>query len=168
MKLALVVVAAAAVLALTGCSGISADRASLNSTGVPAPIHTRTGLHAGNEGTGAAGSLTVALTKPISVAGHVDTTVSCSTGRTYRAAAGPVTIDGTSVSLSVSVAAFTGPGSYSAVVTASVTPSGSDATQVAGLPGIPVTITSAGGAVNLSATGTAGRVVAGSFTWACS
>jgi hypothetical protein len=39
---------------------------------------------------------------------------------------------------------------------------------VAGLPGIPVSLTSTGGSVDLSATGSGGHTIAGSFGWACS
>jgi hypothetical protein len=156
---------------LTGCSGLAGTRTSAASapTGAATPrTHSGVTHPSGGSGAGGAGSLTAALTAPVAVSGHVDDTVTCTTGRQYRAVVAPTVIGGDNVSLQVLVSGYTGAGSYSAIVTASITPTGSAPTSVAGVPGIPVSLTSTGGSVDLSATGSGGHTLAGSFDWACS
>ncbi len=160
-----------AVAALTGCSALAGNRTSAVTvpTGAATPrTHSGVAHPSGGSGAGGAGSLTVAVTEPVALSGHVDDTVTCTTGREYRAVVAPTVIAGDTVSLQVLVSGYTGAGSYSAIVTASITPTGSAATSVAGLPGIPVSLTSTGGSVDLSATGSGGHTIAGSFGWACS
>jgi hypothetical protein len=118
-------------------------------------------------GTGGAGSLTVGITSPIAVAGHVDTPVSCDiAGRRYAESA-TGSVGGSTVAESLRVASYTGPGSYSALVTVSLV--GPDAARYA-VDAVPanVTITSTGGSVSFSASTSAGRTLAGSISWACS
>jgi len=118
-------------------------------------------------GTGGPGSLTVGITSPVTVAGHVDTPVSCETaGRRYVESSTGV-VNGATVAESVRVANYTGPGSYPAVITVSLV--AADASKYA-IDAVPATveITSAGGSVSFSASTAAGRTLAGSISWACS
>jgi hypothetical protein len=118
------------------------------------------------KGTGGPGSLTVAITAPVAVAGHVNTEVSCQTTGTRYLATASGTIQGYTVSENVRVAGYHGPGSYPALVTMSVTgPQAHDAVSA-----VPATgeITAAGGDISFSATTAAGRTLAGSISWACS
>jgi hypothetical protein len=118
------------------------------------------------KGTGGPGSLTVAITSPVAVSGHVDTEVSCqATGARYTASASG-TLHGYTVADVVRVVGYHGPGSYPALVTVSVT--GASARDA--ITAVPATaqITAAGGDVSFSATTDAGRTLAGSIAWACS
>ncbi len=117
-------------------------------------------------GAGGPGSLTVAITAPVAVAGHVNTEVSCQTrGARYVATAGG-SIQGYTVNDVVRVAGYHGPGSYPALVTMSVTgPQANDAVSA-----VPATaeITAAGGNISFSAATDSGRTLAGTIAWACS
>jgi hypothetical protein len=155
-------------LLVPGCR-VAASSAS--STGVAPASTTVTGATAAapgsvGTGTGGAGSLTVNITSPVAVAGHVDTPVSCETaGRRYVESATGV-VGGATVAEGVRAANYTGPGSYSALVTVSLV--GTDAARYA-IDAVPATveITSAGGSVSFSAT-SGGRTLAGAISWACS
>ncbi|MCG2801644.1 MAG: hypothetical protein L6311_06035 [Cellulomonas sp.] len=160
---------------LAGCTTTGSSRqaragaGALTSQSAITALPTTSGAgDAAGTGSGDAGSLTVALSEPVSISGHVDTTVDCTAGRAYRATAGPAVIDGTTVSVTVVAADYSTPGAYSAVVTAAVTPTGSEGVSIAGIPGVPVTISATGGSVELSVTGTSGRAISGSISWACS
>ncbi|CAO5238523.1 hypothetical protein [Frankia sp. AgKG'84/4] len=117
-------------------------------------------------GAGGPGSLTVAITAPVAVAGHVNTEVSCQThGARYVATAGG-SIQGYTVNDVVRVAGYHGPGSYPALVTMSITgPQANDAVSA-----VPATaeITAAGGNISFSAATDTGRTLAGTIAWACS
>jgi hypothetical protein len=92
--------------------------------------------------------------------------VSCETaGRRYVESATGV-VGGATVAEGVRAANYTGPGSYSALVTVSLV--GTDAARYA-IDAVPATveITSAGGSVSFSAT-SGGRTLAGAISWACS
>jgi hypothetical protein len=118
-------------------------------------------------GTGGPGSLTVDITTPVAVAGHVTTPVSCdATGRRYVESASG-TLNGATVSQSVRVAGFDGPGTYPAVVAVSVTAADATPQSVEAVPA-SVEITSTGGSVSFSASTAAGRTLAGSIVWSCS
>ena len=155
-------------LLVPGCR-VAASPAS--SARVAAASTTVTGATAATPGsvgtgTGGAGSLTVNITSPVAVAGHVDTPVSCETaGRRYVESATGV-VGGATVAEGVRAANYTGPGSYSALVTVSLV--GTDAARYA-IDAVPATveITSAGGSVSFSAT-SGGRTLAGAISWACS
>lgn len=118
-------------------------------------------------GTGGAGSLSISITSPVTIAGHVSTPVSCQTGaRRYVESATGAT-DGATVTQSVRVAAYSGPGTYPALVTVSVLAADSERYAVEAVPA-SVTITQTGGSVDFSAATAAGRSLSGSISWACS
>lgn len=144
---------------LSGCSVRAAG------TGVVVPL---TSPPAVGTGAGGAGSLTVDITSPVTVSGHVDAAVTCSTGRIYRAAASSAVIEGTTFSISVNAPAYHGPGTYTSTVGVTVIQGDGGTTAVGALPGIPVTITETGGSFAVSAAGSNGRTVSGSVQWACS
>ncbi|WP_230202768.1 hypothetical protein [Parafrankia discariae] len=121
----------------------------------------------GGAGAGGPGSLTVDITSPVDVAGHVSTAVSCqSTARRYVESS-TATIEGRTVSQGVRVAGYDGPGSYPAVITVSVVAPDSGRYAIDAVP-TTVEITSAGGSVSFSASTSGGRTLAGSIAWACS
>ncbi len=118
-------------------------------------------------GTGGPGSLTVDITSPVAVSGHVDTPVSCETaGRRYVASA-TGTIRGYTVADTVRIANYHGPATYPAVVTVSVSSSAEGKYAIDAVPATAV-ITSAGGSVSFTAQTSAGRTLAGSIVWSCS
>lgn len=122
---------------------------------------------AGGAGVGGPGSLTVDITSPVDVAGHVSTAVSCqSTARRYVESS-TATIEGRTVSQGVRVAGYDGPGSYPAAITVSVVAPDSGRYAIDAVPAT-VEITSAGGSVSFSASTSGGRTLAGSIIWACS
>ncbi|MCK9927764.1 hypothetical protein MXD62_11385 [Frankia sp. Mgl5] len=122
---------------------------------------------AGGAGAGGPGSLTVDITSPVDVAGHVSTAVSCqSTARRYVESS-TATIEGRTVSQGVRVAGYDGPGSYPAAITVSVVAPDSGRYTIDAVPAT-VEITSAGGSVSFSANTSGGRTLAGSIVWACS
>ncbi len=156
-------IAAAAIMlvaasVLTGCQSRLGNAIDENTTRTPVA----------EEGVGGAGSVTVSITQPVEIAGHVDTTVTCTPGRVYTAHAEGATVEGATIAFTVTVRGFDGPGSYDGLVSASITESTATETLVSGVPGVPVTISETGGSIDLSASGSAGRTVAGSFDWACS
>ncbi|WP_322759139.1 hypothetical protein [Frankia sp. Cr2] len=117
-------------------------------------------------GTGGPGSLTVSITSPVAVAGHVDTTVTCEAGRRYAETANGV-IRGYTVAETVRVAAYHGPGSYPALVTVSVS-SSAEGTYAVEAIATTAAITSTGGSLSFSGQTSAGRTLAGSISWSCS
>ncbi|ETA04046.1 hypothetical protein CcI156_09055 [Frankia sp. CcI156] len=125
-----------------------------------------TSTDAVGKGAGGPGSLTVAITSPVAVSGHVDTVVSCQTAGARYVASASGSVHGYAVSDVVRVAGYHGPGSYQASVTVSMT--GPDAHYA--VTAVPATaqVTATGGDVSFSATSTGGRTLAGSIAWACS
>ncbi|MBL7489310.1 hypothetical protein I6A60_11445 [Frankia sp. AgB1.9] len=154
-------------LLVPGCRAGAAAVSTADAAPATAPAAVAGSSAPVGAGTGGAGSLTLGITSPIAVAGHVDTAVSCQiAGRRYAESA-TGSVGGSTVAESVRVASYTGPGSYSALVTVSLV--GPDAARYA-VDAVPATvmITSTGGSVSFSASTSAGRTLAGSISWACS
>ncbi len=178
--MAVMLLAGMAVLPLSACqpgartagTAVSAATTQASSTSpsvtAAAPVATApaTGGTSAGRGVGGPGSLTVSITSPITVAGHVDTTVSCDTGRRYVESASGV-IHGYTVTATVRIAAYHGAGSYPAVVTVSVG-SSTDGPYAVEAIATTATITSSGGSLSFTGQTAAGRTLAGSISWSCS
>ncbi|WP_239329239.1 hypothetical protein [Frankia sp. CiP3] len=184
-RMAVMLLAGMAVLPLSACqpgartagTAVSAATTQASSTSssvtaaapvATAPVATApaTGGTSAGRGVGGPGSLTVSITSPITVAGHVDTTVSCDTGRRYVESASGV-IHGYTVTATVRIAAYHGAGSYPAVVTVSVG-SSTDGPYAVEAIATTATITSSGGSLSFTGQTAAGRTLAGSISWSCS
>jgi hypothetical protein len=127
----------------------------------------RTPLPVGS-GRGGAGSLTLSVTKPVSLSGHVNTTVSCVTaGHTYTASADNAVVAGYQVAFTVRVTAYHGPATYPGAVVSLRLDGPTGAIGVADVPA-PVTVTSSGGAFTLDTTTESGKALSASVEWACS
>lgn len=113
------------------------------------------------------GSVTVSITSPVSLSGSVSTAVACVPGRAYRASVASAVVHGGQVSFGVLIPMYRGPGSYPAVVSATLRQGDGRVTTVAGVSRVAAAITSAGGSFSVTATGTAGRTFAGSLAWTC-
>jgi hypothetical protein len=113
------------------------------------------------------GSVTVALTEPVSLSGTVDTTVSCTAGRlTYQASASSVPIKGYTLAFDVVAAPYHGPGTYAGVLTLQLTePDGTVLTLPAAAP---TTVTATGGSFNVDVTTPGGIPIDGYLAWTCS
>jgi hypothetical protein len=119
-------------------------------------------------GKGGAGSLTLTVTKPVTLSGHVDTTVSCVTaGRTYTASADSAVVAGYRVAFAVRVTPYRGPATYPAAIV-SLRLDGPTGTIASGEVPAPVTVTSSGGAFTLDTTTDTGKALSASVEWACS
>ncbi len=119
-------------------------------------------------GTGGAGSVTVSVTKPVVVAGHVDTTVSCATSnRVYTASADSAAVAGYHVAFTVRVAPYHGPGEYPAALV-SLTLDGPTGTIGSGSGPAPATVTASGGSFTLDTTTGNDQSFAAHLAWACS
>ncbi|WP_018637950.1 hypothetical protein [Parafrankia elaeagni] len=140
----------------------SASAASADAASAAEPEAAQAGA-----GTGGAGSLSISITSPVTIAGHVSTPVSCQTGARRYVESATGTTGGATVTQSVRVAAYSGPGAYSALVTVSVLAADSERYAVEAVPA-SVTITQTGGSVDFSAATAAGRSLSGSISWACS
>ena len=103
----------------------------------------------------------------MTVSGTVLVPVSCVDGLAYRATVTSAVVHGDQLSFSVAVPRYRGPGSYPAVVAVTLLQASGVLTTVAGLPGIPAVITSTGGSFSVNATGSGGRTLRGSLSWAC-
>jgi hypothetical protein len=148
---------AALALSLTACkpSGAAAPHPSLSRP----PVGT---------GKGGAGSLTVSFTKPVTVSGHVDTTVTCTTaGRTYSASGSSPLVAGYTVSFSVKVFPYHGPDSYPAAVVSLTLDGPTGKVGAASVPS-PTTVTASGGSFTVDTTSDDGRELSASLEWACS
>ncbi|WP_157472772.1 hypothetical protein [Frankia sp. EAN1pec] len=144
-------------------AGIGAETADAATASEP----SESSAPAGGAGVGGPGSLTVDITSPVDVAGHVSTAVSCqSTARRYVESS-TATVEGRTVAQGVRVAGYDGPGSYPAVITVSVVAPDSGRYAIDAVPAT-VEITSAGGSVSFSASTSGGRTLTGSIVWACS
>ncbi|ADP78551.1 hypothetical protein FraEuI1c_0468 [Pseudofrankia inefficax] len=118
-------------------------------------------------GTGGPGSETITITSPVAVSGHVDTTVTCGvTGNHYTASASAV-VQGYTVAETVVAANYHAPGTYTILVTVSLTIPGEGRYVITAVPA-SAQITDTGGSVSFSATSDSGRTLAGSIAWACS
>ncbi len=172
-------VPAAALLALTAClagcrgttvvatssappagSTVAASSAAAAAASAPA------GSSPATTGSGS-GSVTVAISSPVSDSGTAAVPVSCSTGLGYRASVTSAVVHGDQVSFSVDIPRYPGPGSYYAVVTATLRQSSGVITTIGGVSRVPAVITAAGGSFTVSAVGSGGRTLAGSLSWTC-
>jgi hypothetical protein len=70
-------------------------------------------------------------------------------------------------SLAVRVAPYRGPGAYHALVTLTVTGPQGGIASASGIPAEPVTITSTGGTFTIDQTGSDGKTLDATVTWAC-
>ncbi|MCK9897739.1 hypothetical protein [Frankia sp. AgB32] len=108
----------------------------------------------------------MAITSPVTLSGHVDTTVTCETPGARYVASASGSLQGYQISESVRVSAYRGPGTYHALVAVSVLgPSSQDV--VTAVP-TDAQISASGGSVVFSASTSGGRTLAGSISWACS
>ena len=117
---------------------------------------------------GGAGSITVSFTKPVSVSGHVDTTVTCTTGsRTYTASGSSALVAGYKVSFNVKVFPYHGPDSYPAAVVSLTLDGPTGKVGAASVPS-PTTVTASGGSFTVDTTSDNGQQLTASLEWACS
>ncbi len=152
--------ALAILLVLAACQGTApaGDRAARLTTAAPSV----------GPGSGGPGSITLSLTQPAVVEGHVTTPVTCSAGHAYEASASSAVVQGYGVSFSVRAAPYSGPGEYATVVTVTLVEPNGTTISVPAVPGAPASISATGGTFSMSATGSNGRSVALALTWACS
>jgi hypothetical protein len=108
------------------------------------------------------------VTKPVSVSGHVDTTVTCTTAsHRYTASASGALVAGYHVSFTVRVTPYHGPATYPAALVTFTLQGPSGSVGVADVPA-PVTVTGTGGAFSLDTTTGSGQTLAVSVDWECS
>lgn len=119
-------------------------------------------------GAGGPGSITLSLTQPTAVEGHVTTPVACTTGRVYQASASSAPVQDSVISFSVRATGYSGAGDYATVVSVTLVEPDGTSISVPAVPAVPAQITDTGGSFSMSATGSNGRTVALSLTWACS
>lgn len=154
---AVAVASAAFAVSLTACkpSGAAAPHPSLSRP----PVGT---------GMGGAGSITVSFTRPVTVSGHVDTTVTCTTAaRTYTASGSSALVAGYTVSFNVKVFPYHGPDSYPAAVVSLTLDGPTGKVGAASVPS-PTTVTASGGSFTVDATSDDGQELTASLEWACS
>ncbi len=149
----------------------SAPATSPASSGPGTPVSAVTPTAAAStppvgRGSGGQGSLTVAITSPVAVSGHVDTPVSCATTGVRYTASAASSVHNYAVSEVVRVAGYHGPATYPALVTVSVTAPDNIHYVATGVP-TTAQITDTGGDVSFSATTSGGRTLAGSIVWDC-
>lgn len=132
------------------------------------PSTVPTGAADVGAGAGGPGSITLTMTEPAAISGHVTTPVACTTGRMYEASASSAAVQGYQLSFSVRVAGYAGPGEYQATIGVTLVEPDGTSISVPAVPAVPAQITAGGGTFSLSATGSNGRTVALSLTWACS
>jgi hypothetical protein len=113
------------------------------------------------------GSVTASISSPVMDSGTVKVPVSCASGLAYRATVTSAVVHGDQVSFSVVIPRYRGPGSYPAVVGATLRQSSGVVTAVAGVSRVPAVITSTGGSFSVSATGSGGRTLTSSLSWTC-
>ncbi|MBL7491451.1 hypothetical protein I6A60_25285 [Frankia sp. AgB1.9] len=118
-------------------------------------------------GTGGPGSETITITSPVAVAGHVDTTVTCGVSGNHYTASASAVVQGYTVTETVVAANYHAPGTYTILVTVSLTIPGEGRYVITAVPA-SAQITDTGGSVSFSATSDGGRTLAGSIAWACS
>jgi hypothetical protein len=116
----------------------------------------------------ASGSLSVSITSPVTVSGTVPAPVSCVAGGiSYRAAVTATAVNADEVTFSVAIGRYRGPGSYPAVVAATLREPSGTVTTVGGVSRVPAVITASGGSFSVSATGSGGRTFTGTLAWTC-
>jgi len=155
------------VVALVTLGGFAAGTASAAESSTGAPVTVSTG--APNTG-----SVTATLTSPTAISGtRANANVPCTiAGRTYSISENRVTVNGYKVTAAMVIRNYTGPGTYSATVTMSI--SGPKYVGVGAVPNVKVTINATGGAWSFTKTATghtypklAGTTIAGSIAWTC-
>jgi hypothetical protein len=159
-----------AVLAVLAMSLVTLGACRPTAAAPTLPVSGRPSLHAPPVGSGAggAGSITVAVTKPVAVSGHVDTEVTCTrANHTYQAGADSALVAGYHVAFAVRVAPYHGPDTYPAALV-SLTLTGPTGTIGSGTVPSPTTITGSGGSFTLDTTTSSGQTFTASLTWACS
>lgn len=161
--------ALAAVLSACGpAEGFAAGRTGAVAVAAPAGSgETAANTVDPDETSTTTGAVTASITSPVAVSGTASRPVSCISGRVYRASVTSAVIHGDQVSFTVAVTGYRGPGSYPAVVGATLTQPSGVVTTVAGVSRVPVVLTGTGGSFTVKATGTGGRTFAGSLSWTC-
>jgi hypothetical protein len=108
------------------------------------------------------------ISSPVTLSGTVPAPVSCVPGElSYRAEVGATDVNGAKVTFSVVIARYRGPGSYPAVVAATLQQQSGTVTAIGGVSRVPAVITTSGGSFTVSAVGTEGRTFTGTLTWTC-
>ena len=179
-KVAAVAVPLASLISLTACRGVViaaspgtagtvtalATSSTAASTVTPAPAAAATG--SGGAATPAPGSVVISMTSPQSKTWTANAAVTCArTAVLYLASADGSDDAGYNESLAVRVAPYRGPGAYHALVTLTVTGPQGGIASASGIPDEPVTITSTGGTFTIDQTGSDGKTLDATVTWAC-
>ena len=179
-RVAAVAVPLASLISLTACRGVvvaaspgtggtvtalaTSSTAASTVTSAPATAATSSGGAA----TPAPGSVVIAMTSPQSKTWTANAAVSCArTAVLYLASADGSDDAGYNESLAVRVAPYRGPGAYHALVTLTVTGPQGGIASASGIPAEPVTITSTGGTFTIDQTGSDGKTLDATVTWAC-
>lgn len=178
---ALSATALALAVGVTACRGVQAPLAASSSPAGAISAGTSGGTSAGASSAPApasadatstvsppaTGSLSASVSSPVVVSGTVPASVTCQSGRIYRAETSGVTISGNQLSFTVAIAGYHGPGTYPAVVAVTLRQTSGLVTTLAGVSQVPAMITSTGGSFSVSATGGEGRTFTGSLNWVC-
>ncbi|HZZ55540.1 MAG TPA: hypothetical protein VFE26_14800 [Trebonia sp.] len=179
-RVAAVAVPLASLISLTACRGVvvaaspgtggtvtalaTSSTAASTVTSAPATAATSSGGAA----TPAPGSVVIAMTSPQSKTWTANAAVTCArTAVLYLASADGSDDAGYNESLAVRVAPYRGPGAYHALVTLTVTGPQGGIASASGIPAEPVTITSTGGTFTIDQTGSDGKTLDATVTWAC-
>jgi len=113
------------------------------------------------------GSVSLSVTSPVGVSGSAPVPVACLAGLAYRASASSAVVHEDQFTFSVAIPRYRGPGSYPAVIAVTLRQASGLVTTVAGTSRIPAVITTAGGSFTIDATGTGGRTLDATLSWAC-
>ncbi|MBI3686722.1 MAG: hypothetical protein HY241_05160 [Actinobacteria bacterium] len=154
-----------AVTALSACQPVAVRSAASTESVEPTGSVSSSPANAG-QGEGGPGSITLSVTSPRAVSGHVDTPVTCTTGRIYRAS-GTGAIAGYTVRVAATAMRYSGPASYQTTLSGSVlAPDGEEFALV----GVRTTaaITADGGSAPFTVTGKRGHTMSGTISWSCS
>jgi len=180
-KVAAVAVPLASLISLTACRGVvvaaspgtggtatalatSGTVASPASTAAPASAAANSGAAA----TPPPGSVVISMTSPQSKTWTANAAVTCArTAVLYLASADGSDDAGYNESLAVRAAPYSGPRSYRALVTLTVTGPQGGIASVSGVPAEPVTITSTGGTFTVDQAGNDGKTLDATVTWTC-
>lgn len=122
------------------------------------------------------GTITPSITAPVAVSGTgIQTSMSCNANtqaKVYVMRVESVTVKGYTLAATVSIKGYTGPGTYSAAVTSSV--SGNGKIYGGGQTATSVTVNGTGGSLKFSKTASGanvpkatGKTLAGSLAWTC-
>ena len=179
-RVAAVAVPLASLISLTACRGVvvaaspgtegtvtalaTSSTAASTVTSAPATAATSSGGAA----TPAPGSVVISMTSPQSKTWTANAAVTCArTAVLYLASADGSDDAGYNESLAVRVAPYRGPGAYHALVTLTVTGPQGGIASASGMPAEPVAITSTGGTFTIDQTGSDGKTLDATVTWAC-